>query len=118
MLSHVFYPHLENAPEELLRCSENRLTEPRDIRGIPLVWLDTKNVTIKDEAGETYSDGGEFQNSFEGRALLGFLRTLSGRRLSTSIIAPYRAQAKAIRGMVQTWADHNRVTGPLAQSVS
>lgn len=116
MLGHVFYPHLENAPGDALVGRAHRLTDPREIRGAPLVWLDTKWVTLQSEAGEQRSKGGGFENSFEARALLGFFATLRGRRFSTSIIAPYRAQARAIRAMVGSW--QNDVTGPLAQSVA
>jgi hypothetical protein len=114
MVADVFYPHtLKNAePEKQKRARRHKLESPPAIRGKALIWLDVPPSRSEELAVEEKGAGGGYANGYEGRALMGFLRELSGPRLETALITPYRAQVALLQHLLATW-DHP-VTGALA----
>jgi hypothetical protein len=104
---------LKNAePEKQKKARRHRLDRPLELRGKALVWLDVPPSRSEELAVEEKGAGGGYANGYEGRALMGFLKELSGPRLETALITPYRAQVALLHHLLATW-DHP-VTGPLA----
>jgi len=114
MVGSVFYPNvLKTAePETLRKARRHRLETPDYLRNKALLWIDVPPASEDDLAGEERGAGGGYANGYEARALMGFLKLVTGPRLETAIITPYRAQVLLFNRLLVSW--NHPVTGPLA----
>jgi serine/threonine protein kinase len=118
MVSQIFYDdRLKTAePEKLAQTRRHRLLAPKEVQGKSLIWLDVPSAEADELAHDEPAPGGGFQNSYEIRALQGFLRELKGNGLETAILSPYRGQVRLMQQkFFDTW--HHPVTGSLGERV-
>jgi hypothetical protein len=93
-------------PEQLAKWRRHGLVAPDCVAGNALVWIDIPWVVEEELATERRGFGGGYENGFEARAALGFLRTLmfgSRQPLTLAIMSPYRAQVSVLAKMMKDY---------------
>lgn len=101
-VSECFYDgRIQNGgdPKALAANRRHGLFAPPEIQNRPIVWLDVPWVVDFDLATERRGFGGGWENGFEARVVIGFLRELlrgTRARPDIAILSPYRAQVSAL----------------------
>jgi serine/threonine protein kinase len=86
-------------PKNLAKWRRHGLLSPPEVRGRAIVWLDIPWMEEQPLATERPGFGGGWENGFEARVVLGFIRQLltATRTPPTfAIVSPYRAQVNAL----------------------
>src|SRR5262249_1518302 len=82
------------------------LSLPSDVKDRRIIWLDTPSVMEEARATDRPGFGGGWENGFEARVVVGFIKELlAGTRapLSLAIMSPYRAQVNALAKLLKAY---------------
>lgn len=91
-------------PEELRKWHRHALTVPPEVTDRAILWLDVPPASEEDLAAEMPGFGGGYENGFEARAVLGFVRQLLAGTSSPpelAIMSPYRAQIGVLSRLIR-----------------
>jgi serine/threonine protein kinase len=107
-VSECFYKGLvhNGEPRQLAKWRRHALASPPEVKDNQIVWLDIPWVGDLDLATERRGFGGGWENGFEARVIIGFLRQLlTGAKggLNLAIMSPYRAQVSVLKRLIKEY---------------
>jgi serine/threonine protein kinase len=104
-VSKCFYDgRVKNGDPKKMSKKAHGCVLPEEIRDQVVVWLDVPWAGDDKLAADRHGFGGGWENAFEARVVLGFLRKLTPRhaqKLELAILSPYRAQVNALGALVR-----------------